>query len=128
VGKYFAAALMIVGGLLLLLAPMLPQDGFLAVDAEGAWVLIIEDTSDRSPTVVRLQADKEYWSGLEARKLKHRFYDVESPDAESYKKPAKDAGIPAVVVASSDGKVLAAKPLPATTEGLDSIVKGATGR
>ena len=127
-GKYFAAALMIVGGLLLLLAPMLPQDGFLAVDAEGAWVVIVEESSERSPVTARLLGDQEYWQGLEKRGLNWRIYDVDLPEAQTYRAKAEEAGLPALLIVAKDGTPLLAKPAPATTQGIDADVRRYTGR
>lgn len=124
--------LMILGGLLIAIAPWIgelkvPDNVLPGPNHEGAWVLIIESAETRTPDLVKLQADP-YWGTLEARGLKHRFYDNESPDAKSFKATAEEAGLPALVVTSKDGDLLAAKPCPATSEGVDAIVKEVTGR
>jgi hypothetical protein len=131
--KNAPAILMLVGGLLLAIAPWVGSlpinlDPIIPVDIPGSWVVVVEETSERSPAVARVQADSAYWDSLEGRGLKWRFYDVDSPDAASYVKPAKEAGIPALVVVAPEGRLLAAKPIPATTEGIDAIVKEVTGR
>lgn len=129
--KVAPALLMVIGGLVLLVAPWIdsiPMVTPAPVNIEGAWVVVVEETAERSPAVARIQSEASYWQGLEKRGLKWRFYDVDSPDAASYAKPAKEAGIPAVVIADPEGKLLAAKPIPATTEGIDALVREATGR
>jgi hypothetical protein len=126
--KYLAAILMMVGGLLLLLSPLVSFDGLLSVDGEGAWVLIIEETADRSPVVARLLADQEYWKSLESRGLRWRPYDVDSPDAEAYRGKATEVGLPALLIVAKDGTPLLAKPAPATTQGVDADVRRYTGR
>jgi hypothetical protein len=128
------AWLMLIGGLILAIGPWITQipvpiDPFVEPpNHEGAWVFVIEETSERSPAVARVHADASYWDSLVGRGLKWRFYDVDSPDALTYRTKAEAAGIPALVVVSKDAAVLAAKPLPATTDGIDAIVKEATGR
>ena len=129
--KVAPSILMILGGLILMVAPWLdalPIGSIVPVDVEGAWVVVVEETAERSPSVARVQSDSQYWKGLETRGLKWRFYDVDAPDAASYAKPAREAGIPALVIADPEGKLLAAKPIPATTEGIDALVREATGR
>ena len=126
--KYLSAILMIVGGLLLLLSPLISFDGLVSVDGDGAWVLIVEETAERSPVTARLGGDQEYWQSLEKRGLKWRFYDVDSPDAESYRDKAKEVGLPALLIVAKDGTPLLAKPSPATTQGVDADVRRYTGR
>lgn len=124
--------LMILGGLILAIAPWLDRvpnlDPIIPPNVEGAWVVVVEETSERSPAVARVAGDGEFWKSLESRGVKWRFYDVDSPDAKSYREPAEKAGIPAILVLDANGKVLAAKPLPATSDGVSEIVKGATGK
>lgn len=126
--KYLSAILMIVGGLLLLLGPLLPLSGLTPVDAEGAWVLIIEETSERSPVVARLTGDQEYWQSLESRGLHWRFYDVDSENAASYRDKAKEVGLPALIIVDKDGNPIHARPAPATIPGVDADVRRYTGR
>jgi len=128
--KAAPAMLMVIGGLVLMVAPWVGSVPMVnpPVNIEGAWVVVVEETAERSPAVARVQSEADYWRGLESRGLKWRFYDVDAPDAASYAKPAREAGIPALVIADPEGKLLAAKPIPATTEGIDAIVRGATGR
>lgn len=120
--------LLIIGGLLLLLGPLLPFSGLTPVDAEDAWVLIIEETSERSPVVARLTGDQEYWQSLEKRGLHWRFYDVDSSDADSYRDKAKEVGLPALMIVAKDGTLVHARPAPATTQGVDADVRRYTGR
>lgn len=126
--KYLAAILMIIGGLLLMLSPMLSFSGFVSVDTEDAWVVIIEETSERSPVVARLMGDQQYWQGLESRGVHWRSYDVDSPDADSYRDKAKEVGLPALFIVDKGGTPLLAKPAPATTQGVDAEVRRITGR
>jgi hypothetical protein len=127
-----AAILALIGGLLMLLSPSgginFSFDGFPSFTKQpGSWVLLIEDPGARSKEMVSIQADTEYWKGLEARKLKYRFYPVGSSDADSYRDAAMKAGLPALVILSPGGKPLTVQKAPTTTSGIDSQVKRFTG-
>lgn len=116
------------GGFLLLIAPWVDRmspsvDPFSTTPVEGAWVVIVEETSERNPAVARVMADGAYWRELEKRGVQWRFYDVDSPDAKSYAAAAKSEGLPALLILGPDGKVLEATGLPATVDGIDEIVK-----
>lgn len=122
------AILMMIGGLILAISPWvsLVDSSVAPFDnkpVEGAWVVVVEETGDRNLSVAKIAADGEFWQSLEKRGVQWRFYDVDSADAKSYVAPAKKAGIPAILILNSTGKVLEAKPLPDSTSGIDAIVK-----
>ncbi len=127
--KLAAPALMIFGGLLLAFGNVegcesLPLP-IVQRDYPGAWVIVLEETQERTPAIAKLCSDA-YWDTLEKRDLKFRFYDDDSSDADAYLKSAKS--IPWLLVMSADGKVLASEKLPENVDALDSVVKRATGR
>lgn len=128
-GRALWPALCLVGGgLILAIAPWVDRlspsvDPFDSTPIEGAWVLVVEETGDRSPAVARIAAEGEYWRGLEARGVQWRFYDVDSVNAKSYAEPAKRAGLPALLILGPQGKVLQAAKLPESTEAIDALVK-----
>lgn len=131
-GKLVPAILMIVGGLILAIAPWVDQlpnlDPIVPPNVDGAWVVVVEETSERNPAVARVSAAADFWKSLEERGVKWRFYDIDSPDAVTYREAAKAVGIPALLVVGPDGKLLASKPLPATPDGIGETVKEATGK
>jgi hypothetical protein len=94
-------------------------------DYPDAWVVVIEETEDRKPEFSKIMVS-DFWSGLEARGLKHIPYDHESDEAKPYKDKAKS--IPWLLILASDGRVLRSQEMPKTVDELDKIVKGATGR
>ncbi len=99
-----------------------------AKPVEGAWVVVVEETSDRNPAVVRVLADGEFWLSLEKRKTNWRLYDIDSEDAKPFRKTAEDVGVPAVLIVDPNGNILKASPLPATTNGISELLKEATGQ
>ena len=102
-------------------------------DTEGSWVVVIEQTEQRTPEQATLMRNTPYWDSLKARGLNWRHYDYDSDDAKDYRETAKEVGMPAVAIvqgrANKDGehKLLAKFKLPAQAE-LDAKIKEATGR
>jgi len=102
-----------------------------AAKTEGSWVIIIEQTEDRTPEVAALMRDLPYWKSLSGRGLKWRHYDYDSEDAKPYRPLADEVGMPAVAIVGGQGElagdVLAKFPMQAKDE-LDAKIKEATGR
>lgn len=98
---------------------------------EGSWVVVIEQTEQRTPEVAKLLRDFPWWQSLEARGLKWRHYDYDATDATAYRKLADEVGLPAVAIVGGtgelSGKVLAKFALT-TKDALDAKIKEATAR
>jgi hypothetical protein len=125
--KSIGPILLIVVGLLLALGAPAIERLIPAQEHPESWVIIVEQTEDRSPVVARLQSDTNWWGKLESRRLHWRFYDADSPDAVQYAERVKESGTPALLIVATDGTVLDSRPLPATIDGLDQIVTSVTG-
>lgn len=99
---------------------------------KGSWVVVIEETEQRTPDVIRLLDDTPYWQSLLTRGLKYRHYDDDSDDAKKYEALVTELGLPMYTILGGEGaltgKVLAKGPLPRTKESMDKIIKDATGR
>lgn len=93
----------------------------------GSWVVLVEETAERTSDVAKFMADGAWLESLKARQLKFRAYDDDQPEAATYVPVAKAAGIPAVVIASPEGKVLSSFAFPAGRDVLDRRIKEATG-
>lgn len=98
------------------------------VDVPGAWVVFVEESSERTVDMAKILGDAAYWQTYVTRDLKWRVYDDDSPNAVSYLGIANSVGIPAMIVLSPDGKVLSKSKVPASTSAIDTIVKEVTGR
>ena len=98
---------------------------------EGSWVLIIEQTENRSLETANLMRDIPYWKSLQARGLNPRPYDYDAEEAKPYRDKADKAGMPLVIIIGGKGElkgqVLASFPLPSKAE-LDAKIKEITGR
>ena len=94
------------------------------VAATGSWVLVIEETGDRAryPHLAKIQNDLDFWDSLKARGIEWTWYDSDSPNISEYLPDAKAAGLPALLVVSPTGKVLAAKSVPPTVDAVREII------
>lgn len=110
----------------------LPDEGGSIIDIvstkhAGAWVMLVEESGDRSPATARVLASN-YFSGLSDRGLKYRLYDVDDSSLDpTVKREAEAAGLPALVIVSKDGSLLYAGNQPPTAEAIDKVVKRETG-
>lgn len=95
-------------------------------DHEGAWVLILEETAERSPSVAAFLDDTAYLAELYERGLHWRPYDDDSPGAAPYVGLTQER--PALVIVSATGEVLHVGPWPDTHEALDETIREVTGR
>lgn len=99
---------------------------------EGSWVVVVEQTEDRTPDVARILSNINYWKSFEKRGLKWRHYDYDADEAEAYRPKADEVGLPATIIVGGKGdilgKVLAAFRLPTDLEVLDTKVTKATAR
>lgn len=95
---------------------------------DGAWVVVVEETSQRTPQIARVLTYEAFWSGLEARGLRRRLLDKDNPDAAPYASRVEKYGLPCLLILKPSGSVLFEGPLPATRDELEAIVKEKTGR
>lgn len=93
----------------------------------GSWVLIVEESGQRAPATRHILADVEYFKTLVDRGLKWRVYDDDSPDALKFANVLRNAPLPVLMILSPSGQVLALEPLPETVQGVERIVRTATG-
>jgi hypothetical protein len=98
---------------------------------EGSWVVVVEESEDRTPAIAKVLGDTNWWRSLEQRGLKWRHYDDDAAEAKPYLKIASEVGTPAVIVIGGQGelqsKVLAKFTL-GTKEELDAKIKEVTAR
>lgn len=119
--------LMVIGGLALMVAPWIDQLAIPfagpIIKQDGAWVIMIEETEERTPELAIVFNATKYWKELETRGLRYRWYDIDSDEASKY----RGGPAPRLVIESKDGKQLHDGPMPMTIEGLDAIVRKVTG-
>lgn len=103
-----------------------------SASTEGSWVIVVEQTEDRSLETAKLMRDIPYQQDLVKRGLKWHPYDYDEAGAEPYREVANSIGMPAVIILGGQGttppgKILAKFPLPSKDE-LDAKIKEVTGR
>lgn len=99
----------------------------------GAWVVVVEESAERSPAAARVLTDASFWADLrDGRGLRWRFYDDDAPEAAPYRQLAESVGLPAVLIIADQpanrGQVLGKFKLPETVEQLSAKIKQITGR
>lgn len=97
--------------------------------AESVWVIVVEETSARTPDIARVLNDKAYWDTVTARGHKWRIYDRDNDEARKYGYAARadKIGLPAVILYDvKQGNHLKTFRLPATTAGIDAEIKAVT--
>ena len=90
-------------------------------------LIVDEVEGQRTADTAKVLGDLAYWKGLEARGVKYRFYDKDSPEAKQNKYvefQAEAGGLPFVLLLDSTGKKLDVFKLPVTTAELDAKIGG----
>lgn len=92
---------------------------------EAAWVIVVEETAQRTAATAKLLTDLKYWNGLTAKGHQWRHYDKDARDI-----PAgyyQGDPLPIMLIVSKDGKQLYRGPLPATAAEITATVELVTG-
>lgn len=92
------------------------------------WLIVVEETADRTPETAKLLNDFRFWDGLTARGHKARFYDSDSPDAKSRGYITKVTERPGLLILSQSGEVVSSGKLPADVAGVNAAIKKAGGK
>lgn len=84
--------------------PSLPWPAPLVVKHPDAWVVLLEESGDRTKSVASLLQDWNWRKSLEEREISFRVYDQDQPEADSYKKLSLE--LPSFVFITPGGKVV----------------------
>lgn len=95
--------------------------GIFKVPLVDPWFVVVEESADRPAYIANLVTDAGLWEQAAAIGVRHRFIDVESPDAESYRSKASEIGLPAYLFFSG-GKLLSSGKCPETREGVLKVL------
>ena len=92
-----------------------------------AWVVVVEETSQRTADTAKVLGDLAYWQSLLKRTpaVEWRFYDKDSADAKlrNFDVFGAEIGLPAVLFLAADGKKIGGFKLPKTTAEIDAKLK-----
>lgn len=91
----------------------------------GSWVVIVEESEERSPEVAKLIADATWLDGIRARQAKFRVYDDDQAEAASFVRAA-GATRPAVLIVAPDGTLLGVSG-DVTRPAIDALLKSKAG-
>lgn len=95
---------------------------------EGAMVLVVEESAERTPATAKLLADAAYWQTIVDRGMRWRVYDIDSPTAAGLRTQLGQTPLPALIIVDKAMKVLAVHQLPADKAAIDKAIKDSTGK
>ena len=131
--KFWPALLLIIGGLTIASsgkgcdAPWpFPLPPVVAQKYPDAWLVFIEESSDRDIDFAILLQNKSWTDSLAARKINYRVYDQDQPEASSYKPLLKD--LPQLFFVTPDGRVRKQTKSPATAAKADELIAEVLGK
>lgn len=94
------------------------------------WAIIVEESGSRTLEQAVVLAPTAAWkAAIEAKGHHWRIYDKDQSAAASkgFVTAAARVGFPALLVVSSTGKLIATEKLPATSQGVEDVMKKWTG-
>lgn len=91
----------------------------------AAYIVVVEETSARTPEHAKVLNDLAYWKTVRDREVKWRFYDKDAPEAvaNKYVPRAVAAGLPAMLTLDKTGIILDARRLPGSTAAIDAHLR-----
>lgn len=122
--------LLVVGGLILVRGQgcqfNLPIINFQPQVYPDAWLVIVEESSERKPELAVLLQDWSWRQSLDERDINFRIYDRDQEEAKSYEKLKLD--LPAVVFVTPQGKVVYVGKCPSDKEAMEELIRKVTGK
>ncbi len=94
---------------------------------DGAIVLIVEESADRTIETAILLGDATYWATVVDRGMRWHVYDIDSPECPVTADQVAGK-LPALIITDKTGKVLAVEDLPTKKTEIDAIIKRTTGK
>lgn len=93
---------------------------------KGSWLVFVEETNDRSqlPFLASIQADKAWETKLRSAGLNVGWYDVDDVAIKAWKAKSLETGLPALLVVSPGGRIVASMRVPMTAADIDAVIFG----
>lgn len=127
---WLPTALLVVAGLLLVRGQgcqfSLPIINFQPQVYPDAWLVIVEESSERKPDLAVLLQDWSWRQSLDERDINFRIYDRDQEEAKSYEKLKLD--LPAVVFVTPEGKVVHVGKCPSDKKAMEDLIRKVTGK
>ena len=130
--NFIPFALLIIGGVWLLRGGdvgtgcSLPVIPIVSKTYPDAWVVIIEESSNRDKNTALILQDWNWRQSLEERDINLRVYDDDQQEAEGYKR--LNLSLPAIVFILPDGQVVKTTKLPKDKKGIENLIHEVTGK
>jgi hypothetical protein len=103
---------------------------FPAPSVANSWLVVVDDTANRTVATGRVLGDLAFWQSLEGIGQHWHVFDKGEAEvtAKGYGAVAAKVGLPALLILGSDGNLLRSVKLPDTTDGVRALVKEVTGK
>jgi hypothetical protein len=131
--KILPAILLIAGGLLVATGgrgcdhlPWPLPSPIVAEKFPDAWLVFIEESSDRDIDLAILLQNKKWTDSLNERKINYRVYDQDQDEAKSYKPLLKD--LPQLFFVTPDGRVRKQTKAPSTAARANELIAEVLGK
>jgi len=93
-----------------------------------AWLVFIEESSDRDIDLAILLQNKKWLDSLVSRDIRHRAYDQDQDEATSYRPLIEGKTLPQLFFVTPDGKVRKQVDSPKSAKDADELIKEVTGK
>lgn len=104
----------------------LPSLNWFAVKHPDAWMIFVEESSDRDLDFAVLLQNKKFTDSLKDREINYRVYDKDQPEAKSYVKHCQEW--PSVVFVTPDGKLVKSTKAPRGAKEADRLIAEVMGK
>ena len=91
-----------------------------------AWLVFVEESSERDPDFAVLLQNKMWTDSLKDRKISYRVYDKDQPSAKSYVPHCKS--YPWLCVVDIDGKLVKSIAAPKNASAANDVIKEVMGK
>lgn len=85
------------------------------------WIIVLEETGDRTADTSKILNDKKFWEGIESDGSELRVYDDDDKSAAPFVAITQER--PALIVMTKSGNLVAVKALPKTTDEIKAVLK-----
>lgn len=135
INKILPAILLIVGGLLIATGgrgcenlPWPLPSPIVSQVYPDAWLIFIEESSDRDIDLAILLQNKKWIESLASRGISYRPYDQDQDEAKSYRPLVEGKKLPQLFFVTPDGKVRRQVDSPKSAKAADELIKEVTGK
>ena len=93
-----------------------------------AWLIFIEESSDRDIDLAILMQNKKWTDSLASREIRYRTYDQDQEEATTYKPLIEGKKLPQLFFVTPDGKVRRQVDSPSTGKAADDLIREVLGK